>query len=243
MKTTPALLTAFILAFPTFALAAEPTAAANTETKNDKDKPVDETQEHPSEYTGLNFRGGLGIENTRGDLASGVEAANVRLAFDLGIGLTVTRHISLEAGFVLASGSQDSLCARGNCSYMTFSIPARVVFHLDTRKSGPYLAVGASFIPHGVISAKNGDGSVAESVTLSTPIGANGALGWRFPILGDKPGKPTGYYNPVRHEIDVRFQAMYASFDSVSSGAKSGDLASTTPHFDIGATVAWNFSL
>jgi hypothetical protein len=85
---------------------------------------------------------------------------------------------------------------------------------------------------------------------LAYPSRATNALLTNCPMRGAlalevdiSPGKPTGYYNPVRHEIDVRFQAMYASFDSVSSGAKSGDLASTTPHFDIGATVAWNFSL
>jgi hypothetical protein len=239
MKTSSALLAALLLSCPALALAAEPSG----EPKTDKDKPVDETQEHPSEYTGLSFRGGIGIENTRGDIVPGVDATNVRVAFDLGASLAVTRHVAFEAGFLLATGSQDSLCQRGHCSYLTLSIPTRVIFHFDSRKSGPYIAVGPSLLPHGIASAQNSDGSVAETVTFRSLLGANGAVGWRFPILGDKPGKPTGYYNPVRHEIDVRLQGMYSSFSSGSSDSKSGDIGSPTPHFDLGATVAWNFSL
>jgi hypothetical protein len=167
-------------------------------------------QEHPSEYTGLTLRGATYLATMAGQPAVGIPSPRLGIGLDLGVALAVSRHFAIEAG-VLLSAHTISDC--DGCSFGKRSLPTRLEYAFDSRKSGAYVSGGIAWLQAGRIGAgKEG----VEIGTFYATAGAIGSLGYRLPMPVKDVATSSEYRSPVRTIIDMRLQVQRWTFDEIS---------------------------
>jgi hypothetical protein len=201
--------------------------------------PVQVNGEAPGEVTGFGLRGGLVGVTSIGPVAGGLPSAGVGAGFDFAVSLHVSRHIGFEAGAQFSLQSFDC----DGCSFHRRSIPTKVEFVLDSRKRGLYAQLGASWFQAGniVMQGPNG-GPVEDIATLSTTLGAIGALGYRIPLDGGSARTGQIYRTPSRLSLDIRLQGqtwVYTDVDVPSEGVRAPiDPAKQERQVELGLAVA-----